>query len=124
MGAFLPFAWVLIPLAGIALGAFSEWLKFKKETAQLTSSTHDLQSEVVALNKALEEAKAGRQELIERIQNLEAIVTSEAWDLLGEDRDLAAAKAPSPLLDTLPDEPVHQEDDAARAARMARRLRL
>ena len=27
--------WVLIPLAGILVGAFSEWLKFKEKQARL-----------------------------------------------------------------------------------------
>jgi hypothetical protein len=114
----LTYLWVIIPLAGIAYAAFSEWLKFKKQTARIGSSTVELGTAVEELRAELQQAKDDRANLIRRIQNLETIVTSEAWDALGTDRDLAAAKAPRL---SIPDE--DQFDDADRAERMAKKLR-
>lgn len=113
------FAWVLIPLAGIALAAFSEWLKFKKQTARIGDSTVELESEVSSLSAEIEELRKERHRLIQRIQNLETIVTSEAWETLGTDQPLAEAKAP-PL-----DIPAEDQFDhtADQAEKLARRLR-
>ena len=112
------FLWILIPLAAIAAGAFSEWLKFKKQTSELGSSTAELEGQVTKLKTELAEFAEERKALVGRIQNLEAIVTSEAWDTLGTDRQLAEAKAP--LLE-IPES--GHEVAAQRSAQMARRLR-
>ncbi len=71
------FVWVLIPIAAICAGAFSEWLKFKK--AQI-ESTANLTGEVGDLSDRLIEMDRERQNLVERIQNLETIVTSQMYD--------------------------------------------
>lgn len=109
--------WVLIPLAGILLGAFSEWLKFKEKQNKLGSSTQELEKTVEAQKQALEIAER-------RLQNLEAIVTTQMWDVVHDDtlpeaekqRALAASKRDLALPD---DEP----SDAERTAQIARRLR-
>ena len=114
----MAFIWVLIPLAVLALVGFREWLKFKRQSAQIGSSTIELEGLVTTLQNEVAELGEERHALNQRVQNLEAIVTSEAWDTLGTDPDLAHAKTPSPRL---PD----PEDgaDAEQIARMARRLR-
>ena len=114
----MSFLWILIPLAGIASIAWSEWLKFKRQALQLGSSTAELESTVTSLKEEIEELREERMTLVHRIQNLEAIVTSEAWDTLGSDRELAAAKAP-PL--ELPE--AEETDEAEQVARIAKRLR-
>jgi len=67
------FAWVLIPIVAIIAGAWSEWLKFKAKQTQLGSSTTEME-------RALEKMTEQNANLIRRVQNLEAIVTSSTWD--------------------------------------------
>jgi hypothetical protein len=113
MGAWV---WVLIPLAGILVGAFREWLKFKEKQHKLGDSAHELEATVAALSEKLAASER-------RIQNLEAIVTSQMWDAIHDDgltapeRDRAFAEARASL--DVPEE----EPDAERVAKMARRLR-
>lgn len=117
------FWWVLIPVLAILVGAFKEWLDFKAKTQQLGSSTRDLEDTVRAQAEAIDAMQEERDDLIRRIQNLEAIVTTEMWDALHDDA-LAPAEQDRVLADAradlhLPDEP----SDAERAERLARRLR-
>jgi len=111
----IKFIWILIPLAGIALAGFSEWLKFKRSTASLGESTSELAATIEALKAEIEEMHQERLRLVHRIQNLETIITSEAWDTLGTDSQLAGA--------SLPELPAKEDDDEQRASEMARRIR-
>jgi hypothetical protein len=108
------FLWILIPLAAIALAAFSEWLKFRRHATSLGESTVELSVAVDDLKHEIDELRQERLGLTRRIQNLEAIVTSEAWESLG-DPELSRAK--------LPEAAPPEEDDQKKAERMARRLR-
>ncbi|GIV60594.1 MAG: hypothetical protein KatS3mg043_1683 [Rhodothermaceae bacterium] len=109
--------WVLIPLAALLLGGFSEWLKFKAKQQQLGASTGELEASVASLETQLAAAER-------RLRNLEAIVTSQLWDVLhdgslsGPEKERALAAARAEL--HLPDE----ESDADRVEQMARRLRV
>jgi hypothetical protein len=76
--------WVLIPITAIVMKSFREWLRFKATQRQLGASTAELEREVTALQKT-------NESLLERIQNLEAIVVSQTWDALN-DRGLAPAE--------------------------------
>src|SRR4051812_15630603 len=76
--------WVLIPVVAIVMKGFREWLRFKATQRQLGASTVELESEVTALQKT-------NESLLERIQNLEAIVVSQTWDALN-DHGLAPAE--------------------------------
>ena len=128
MSGFWVFSWVLIPIAGILAGAFKEWLQFKQTQNQLGTSTEKLEKKVELLEKALMASEEKRGQLIERIQNLETIVTSPDWDtlsdpLLKEDtRTLTEEEGASTRLhDATPlkeDIPVSM----TKAARLARRL--
>ncbi len=110
----MTFIWVLIPLAAIALAGFSEYLKFKKTTSEIGTSTR-------AMERELEAAREHVSALTRRVQNLEAIVTSEAWDAL-ERGGAPVSRGPNLLDQTL--NPGEEKDgSAARAAQMARRLR-
>ena len=111
------YIWILIPLAGIALAGFSEWLKYKRKTASIDTTTGELEAELSSLQAELDEQREERRRLVQRVQNLEAIVTSEAWETLGHDRELAKAKAPLQLPDA------DEAADADHVARMARRLK-
>ena len=108
--------WVLIPVVAILVGAFSEWLKFKEKQAKIGTSTSELEKTVVAQKEALEAAQR-------RIENLEAIVTSQVWDVLHDealpeaDRQRAIAQARIQL------EPPEEPSNADRVAQIARRLK-
>ena len=113
------YLWVLIALAGIAFAAFAEWLKFRKQTSKLGSSTAELETEVESLKGSVSDLLEERQALVRRLQNLEAIVTSEAWETLGSDKEMAKAKAP-PL--DIPEEDQY-DHVTEQAEKMARRLK-
>lgn len=116
--------WILIPLLAILMGGFISWLDFKSKQKELGTSTHELEKTVEALERALKKSEADRQCVVQRLQNVEAIVTSEAWDALhgGEDSALSARGASEPLLDKTSEDSTPGASDAARAAQMARRL--
>lgn len=101
------FVWVLIPLAAILVGAFSEWLKFKEKQLQLGDSTSNLEQEFKSLT-------AENERLVERIRNLEAIVTSQSWDALPE-------VDPRVALDDV--DAFEPESDEERARKLASRVR-
>jgi hypothetical protein len=80
-----------------------------------------------ALQERMARLEDERQRLTQRVENLEAIVTSEHYDLDREawqalaPTDSALPEASRPLLSL--DEPDVPEDDEAQVARMARRVR-
>ena len=85
--------WVLIPITAILSGTLKSWLRLKARQQALGASTQELEGEVAALQKA-------RGDLVERIQNLEAIVVSQTWGALHEKglspagQELKVASAP------------------------------
>lgn len=109
--------WVLIPLAGIAAGVISEWLKLRAKQQQLRSSSNELEQTVVDLKKTLEVQQ-------QRLQNLETIVVSQTWDVV-HNREI-----PAPARERLVEATVRHEvrdpdaDDRNRhrAEQLARRL--
>lgn len=123
--------WILIVLIVFVYSAFEEWLNFKTEQRKIGASTEEMEAELDALRS---EWEAERKRLNQRIQNLETIVTSEAWDTATQSREPGSTQAEAqdaveneaPLRDALRDEEegaqsrTQQED---KAARLARRLR-
>jgi hypothetical protein len=108
--------WVLIPIVGICAGMFKEWLKFKEQQRQLGSSTEELERLVVEL-------KERDQALNDRIENLEAIVVSQTWDVL-HDRALNPAEREHKLVSTAQREmPPPPFPDSQKAEVLARRLK-
>jgi len=108
--------WVLIPLAAILVGAFSEWLKFKEKQAKLGTSTAKLEHNLSEQQHALEASQR-------RIEHLEAIVTSQMWDTV-HDEILPEAERQRALTQArLHLDPPDEPSDAERIARMARRLK-
>lgn len=74
---FMPF---LIPIVAILAGSYVKVAKLKAETAaQLSKATSHLEDE-------LADAESDRRRLRQRIEALEAIVTSEGYDLEREAR--------------------------------------
>lgn len=117
--------WVLIPITAILAGTIKEWFKFKSKQDRLGHSTHELEETVQTLRETLEASEAERRRLTERVQNLETIVTSQAWDALHEapgSADMLSDGRPQATDDAVSD---HQETDgAAKAERLARRMNV
>lgn len=120
----LAYLWILIPLAGIAAGVIKDYLQFKEKTRRLGTSTDELERTVVALRQELETVRSERDEMIRRVENLEALVTSRVWravsdDRLSEDeRQAEVARARTQMRPEPPPEPTPRE----KAERLARRL--
>lgn len=122
----IPLLALAIPILGIALAGYKEWLKFRAKQQELGASTQEVEETIRALQTRVDQLEQERDALVKRIQNLETIVTSEAWDVLQE---------PTTDSNTLPeatdsvelDVPAGREstDDASeeQAERLARRLR-
>ena len=69
--------WVLIPITAILAGTLKEMAKFKATQRQFGASTDELEREVAAMRQT-------NETLLDRIQNLEAIVVSQTWNALHE----------------------------------------
>jgi outer membrane murein-binding lipoprotein Lpp len=108
-----------IPILGILLAGYKEWLKFRTKQQELGASTDDVAEEVEALRARLDRVEDERDALRKRIQNLETIVTSEAWDALQD------PEAAPPVLDGPADRDSSpsREDPSVQAEDLARRLR-
>jgi len=109
-------AWVIIPIVAMLVGMFKQWLWFKARQNQLGNSTQNLE-------KLVAEMRERDQAMAERIENLEAIVVSQTWDVL-QDRNLSPADRERRLVAVaqreMPPPPV---PDSHKAEVLARRLK-
>ena len=127
----MEFVWVLIPLAGIAVGAYEMYLKARTEQRRLGTTTHELEGEVTSLKTTLQASETERRALAERVQNLETIVTSRLWGAV-RDPETTAATTSDPekrrrlaeLEMTLADLPKDEPTPAEKAARLAGELEI
>ena len=112
----------LVALAGIAWLAYMGYLDHKAKLAkQGGAGLGDSLREVLG---RLEAAEAERARLRQRVENLEAIVTSERYELDREAQQALRAARPAP--EAGPRLALDEEDveaDEARAAEIARRAR-
>jgi hypothetical protein len=109
--------WVLVPVIAIIAWAITEVAKYRSK-----GSSVDLQRLVEALGHQLDEAEAERTRLRQRVENLEAIVTSDHYELDREGR-LALEAPPQPAGRLTLDDDTSTGSDENRAAQMARRIR-
>ncbi len=119
------FSWVLIPIVAILAGGFKEWLKFKEKQLQLGQSTENLGTDLKQLSEALKSSQAQNESLLNRIQNLEAIVTSQVWDVL-HDGEKSTEEKKLELESVKPKIalPPVEDEIAGKAEKLARRLRV
>jgi len=110
--------WVLIPVVAILSGVVKTWLRVKTQQRVLGASNRELEAEVAAMSKE-------HQAVRERLENLEAIVVSQTWNVLNDpslpppEREQRAAATARHELGPTPAGPVNQQ----RAEQLARRLR-
>ena len=113
-----------IPILGIVLAGYKEWLKFKSKHQALGASTREVEERIRSLQERMDRLEQERDALRDRVQNLETIVTSEAWIAGHEDvGDAPALDAAEIDALTLPDDQASSESEADRTAEIARRLR-
>lgn len=114
-----------IPILGILLAGYKEWLKFKAKHQELGTSTREVEGLLQSLRERLDRVEEERDALQKRVQNLETIVTSEAWIAQHDDTaDLPSLNAAEEGELELPaDSDPESWDDAERTAEIARRLR-
>ena len=117
----MAWVWVLIPIAAILVGGFQEWLKFQEKQAKLGNSTRELGQTTSSLRESIQKLEDERDALTRRVQNLEAIVTSQVWD---DVNDRPASGFLESDLDAKPavDSGRQTSDDAETLRRLARRL--
>jgi hypothetical protein len=113
----MQWVWVLIPITAILAGVIEQWIKVRATQRQLGASTGELEREVAAL-------KEEREAILDRLQNLEAIVVSQTWDVLHDkvlspaERDLKVASAARREIAAPDAEALNRQ----RAEQLARRL--
>lgn len=113
---FFAFSWIWIPIVAILAGTFTEWLKFKEKQRQLGNSTQNLE-------KLVAELRQRDLAMAERIENLEAIVVSQTWDVV-QDKTLSPVEKERRLASVAHREmPLPPVPDSHKAEVLARRLK-
>lgn len=112
-----------IPILGILFAGYKEWLKFKAEHRALGTKPQTLEKHLNALRERLDHLEEERDALQERVQNLETIVTSEAWIAGHDDTDASLDAAEIDKLGLPPNQAPSTQDNADQTAEIARRLR-
>jgi hypothetical protein len=116
----------IVAIVAIAAWALTRVIQSDSQTGAEWVKAHGGEA-LEALQQRVAQLEAERQRLTQRVENLEAIVTSEPYDLDREARQALAA-----LPTALPEggrprlaleEPDTPEDDEAQVARLARRVR-
>ena len=111
-------SWVLIPVAAILAGVLRDWVRMRAKQKSLGASTSELEQEVTALQRE-------REAILDRLQNLEAIVVSQTWDAVN-DRSLPPPERELKVASTVRREiaaPSAESMNQQRAEQLARRLR-
>ncbi len=111
-------SWVLIPVAAILAGVIRDWVRMRAKQKTLGASTTELEQEVTALQKE-------RAAILDRLQNLEAIVVSQTWDAVN-DRSLPPPARELRVASTVRHEvagPSAETVNQQRAEQIAQRLR-
>lgn len=113
-----------IPILGIVFAGYKEWLKFKAKHRKLGTSTREVEDRLRTLQERLDRVEQERDALRDRLQNLETIVTSEAWIAGHDDTDVASPldAAEADGLTLPPERDASPETEAERTAEIARRL--
>ncbi len=103
----------LILFLMIYLGARNNQ-KMKALNKNMNLSTSETKENLLKVLESLEENKNQQDRIIDRLQNLETIVTSEAWEAIKEGRDSEHINL---LLDDVEDDEISFEEKAEHIAK-------
>lgn len=113
-----PPAIVAIVLLSFLYAGYHEWLKARTDR-ESNAAPEELTARLQTLEEHLAQVEQERDELAERVQNLETIVTSEAWIAQHEGEiDVSTLTLASP-----PESDSDREAAEEHTAELARRLR-
>jgi hypothetical protein len=115
-----PIVFVLIfaiPILGILLAGYKEWLDHKAQRQALGPTAGELRERFQSLHERIDELERERNALQERVQNLETIVTSEAWIADHDDATELGELALPPGRES------ESQSETEHSAEIARRLR-
>lgn len=107
---------VVLVFAGVFVAGMRRLTQSSRTAEQSMQMSATTGQHLDRLTRAVETLEADNTRLRERVQNLEAIVTSEQWDVLSK----GDAESRRALLDQMETE---ESDTAELAARLARKLR-
>lgn len=108
---------IVLPTLGILLAGYKEWLDYKAQRETLDPAAEELKERFQSLHDRIDDLEQERDALQERVQNLETIVTSEAWIADHDDAtELGELTLP-------PDRESESQSEAEHSAEIARRLR-
>ncbi len=107
----------LLILMGIIIFGTRKTAEYKELQKTLGKKSSELDSDTKALWKALKVSESEKEKILERLQNLEAIVTSEAYEAIqsGEEKEKIQLH--------LDEEETEEASDADKAAKIAKRMR-
>ena len=115
----IPITALLIPVFGIAAGAFNKWVEVQ-EKQQSGTSTEELENAVKQIKAELKSHQAG---LEQRVANLETIITSQTWDVLLDSSIDASDKRFLTDVSTEVEGLKRDLSDADKAERLAKRIK-
>lgn len=107
----------LVLLMGIIIFGVKKSSEYKELHKLFGEKDKDLNSTVNKLQKALESSEAEKTQILERLKNLEAIVTSEAWDSIQSGEDAETTRL------HIEEEEKEELNDSDKAAKIAKRVR-
>lgn len=107
----------LVTLMGIIIFGTRKSSEMKEVEKMLAKRTRALDENSHELRKALKESEEEKEQMLQRLQNIEAIVTSEAWE------SITAGENKQNIQLHLDDEESEELNDADKAAKMAKRVR-
>lgn len=104
-------------LMGIIIFGTRKTAEYKELQKTLGKKSSELDSDTKALWKALKASEDEKEKILERLKNLEAIVTSEAYEAIqaGEESDKIQLH--------LEEEETKELNDSDKAAKIAKRVR-
>lgn len=109
--------WVVIPIVAILAKVAKEWIRLRTSQQALGSSSRETE-------RAVSELKRQREELQRRVENLEAIVASQTWNVI-QDRSVPEPVREQRIVATAQHELRSDQEaiNAQRIEQVAQRLR-
>lgn len=107
----------LVLLMGIIIFGTRKTSEYKELQKTLGKKASDLDSEAQQLWKALNDSEKEKKKILVRLKNLEAIVTSEAYEAIKSGEETETVKL------HLEEEEPQELDDSDKAAKIAKRVR-